>query len=101
MFLHAMFSWIVGFQAKSIEWMDSAHQNYTATVNKKRWSHLWSVLGKNTAIGEVGIAYHEGSGKLAVLKRGNREHRAFGQGYQVIPRDKEVQEEPPCREVYN
>jgi len=59
-----MFSWIGGFQAKSIEWMDSAHQNYTATVNKKRWSHLWSVLGKNTAIGEVGIAYHEGSGKI-------------------------------------
>jgi len=41
---------------ESIERMDTAHQNYKATVNKKRWSHLWSVLGKNTAIGEVGIA---------------------------------------------
>ena len=36
-----------------------------------------------------------------VLRRGHREHRAFGQEYQVIPCDKEVSEEPtPCREVY-
>ena len=54
------------FILESIEWMDAAHQNYTVTVNKKRWSHLWSVLRSNTEIGEVGMAYLENRGKVSI-----------------------------------
>ena len=60
-----LWMWLT-FIVESIEWMDAAHQNYTVTVNKKRWSHLWSVLRSNTEIGEVGMAYHENSGKVSI-----------------------------------
>ena len=38
---------------------------------------------------------------MAVIKRGAKERRAFAKGYNVVECEEEVNEEPPCRELYN
>jgi len=38
---------------------------------------------------------------MAGIKRGAKERRAFAKGYNVVECEEEVNEEPPCRELYN
>ena len=95
---------------------------YHHQLQTKMGQHVWSTLRKQTEVGGIGLmlaAYNKEKNKvsnhsfhhltnhslvsqLAVLKRGTKEKRSFGCGYKIIPTDKEeVQEEPPCRELYN
>lgn len=46
-------------------YLDESHHGYTATINKKRWPHIWSVLRKNTEVGEHGMAFNKDKKKVS------------------------------------